>query len=129
MKCSPPSSMCLYLNVPQWINVERFGKAINSTAHQLLDVFDVSLLLLLLNCQSVRRKPRPPAPGPAASNVGVSLPLSITSASHQDHHLFASAYGAKKPLLMSVTTHASAHSSTNSLHSSLENQAPIFQKY
>lgn len=41
--------MCLYMNVPHWINVERLTAAISATASQL---FDVSVVVFLLNCKS-----------------------------------------------------------------------------
>ncbi|KAI9575177.1 hypothetical protein GQX74_015736 [Glossina fuscipes] len=48
-------SMCLYMNVPNWINIKRFSTAISASASQL---FEVSLVLFLLNCKSSRHRQR-----------------------------------------------------------------------
>lgn len=41
--------MCLYMNIPLWINVERLTTAVSTTASH---IFDVSLVIFLLNCKS-----------------------------------------------------------------------------
>uniref|UniRef100_A0A1A9VU62 Uncharacterized protein n=1 Tax=Glossina austeni TaxID=7395 RepID=A0A1A9VU62_GLOAU len=43
------------MNVPNWINIKRFSTAITASASQL---FEVSLVLFLLNCKSSRRRQR-----------------------------------------------------------------------
>uniref|UniRef100_A0A1B0AF53 Uncharacterized protein n=1 Tax=Glossina pallidipes TaxID=7398 RepID=A0A1B0AF53_GLOPL len=68
--------MCLYMNVPNWINIKRFSTAISASASQL---FEVSLVLFLLNCKSSRQRQRHSGTQECRKSQDKAIMPSITS--------------------------------------------------